>query len=93
MRRPVEPVFLARQSYRRRRLGDAARLFPIVGLVMFLLPLLWAGEARTSGGLIYVFAVWAGLIFVISRVSRRLIESEPGREDEEPRPAVPPRED
>ena len=36
-RRP-EPVFLERQSYRRRRLGDAAKFLPFVGLVLFLLP-------------------------------------------------------
>lgn len=79
MRRPTEPVFLARQSYRRRRLGDAARLVPLGGLVLFLIPVLWAGDARTSGGLIYIFLVWIGLILAIGVVSRRLAASEADR--------------
>lgn len=72
------PVFLERRSYRRRRLTDAARLLPVVGLLLFLVPLLLAPDktdtARTAGTSIYVFAVWFGLIvcaFVLSRVLSR----------------------
>jgi hypothetical protein len=65
MRRPKPPVFLARAPYRRRRLRDAARLLPVVGVVLLLLPLLWTEAARislTAGDVIYFFAVWTGLI-------------------------------
>ena len=72
MSRPPEPLFLARQSYRRRRLGDAARVLPILGAVLLLLPILWADSARTSGGLVYVFAAWAILIVIVAVVSHRL---------------------
>ncbi|MES2539084.1 MAG: hypothetical protein V4720_08275 [Pseudomonadota bacterium] len=44
---------------------DAARLLPIVGAFLLLLPLLWAREARlslTSADVIYFFLVWLGLI-------------------------------
>lgn len=78
MARPAEPLFLARESYRRRRVGDAARFLPFVGLVLLLLPVLWADTARTAGGLVYLFAVWAFLIAVVGVLSRRLAASDPG---------------
>ena len=66
------PVFLERQSYRRRRLSDAARLLPLLGAALFAVPLLWpvapdgdpARQMPTSAALFYIFAVWAGLIVV-----------------------------
>ncbi len=65
------PVFLERQSYRRRRLMDAARLTPLFGALCFAVPLLWpgpeAGETVSvpmSRALTYVFGVWALLIGV-----------------------------
>ena len=74
MRRPRAPVFLERRSYRRRRLGDAARLLPLFGLVLVLLPLLWSpdttGAARlTAWEGVYLFAVWAVLILVAAILS------------------------
>ena len=65
MRRPVRPLFLARAPYRQRRLRDAARLLPLLGFLLLLLPLLWTdGERRTlvSGEVIYFFGVWVVLI-------------------------------
>ncbi len=63
MKRPAAPLFLARQTYRRRRLGDAARLLPLLGAVIFALPLLGAGGGRTtSGGGLFLFGGWALLI-------------------------------
>jgi hypothetical protein len=59
------PLFLAREPYRQRRLRDAARLLPVLGLVLLLLPLLWAPTgvvAMTSGDVVYFFAVWILLI-------------------------------
>jgi len=72
---PREPIFLARQSYRRRRLGDAAKLLPVVGAILLLMPILSGGVTRTSGGLLYIFAVWAILIILNALVSRRLVQS------------------
>jgi hypothetical protein len=65
MRRPKRPLFLARVPYRRRRLRDAARLLPILGLFLLFLPLLWTPDARvalTAGDVVYFFAVWLILI-------------------------------
>lgn len=80
MTRPArQPLFLGKASYRRRRLNDAARLLPVVGTVLWLLPLLWpVGEktVSTSTALIYVFSVWIGLV-VLSAVLSRVIGQEP----------------
>lgn len=65
MARPKPPVFLARASYRRRRLRDAARLLPVVGIILLLVPLLWVPEAEVrlgSGDVLYFFGVWLILI-------------------------------
>lgn len=90
MRPPRGPVFLERQSYRRRRLMDAARLLPALGLVVFLLPLLWAtgedGPPGTGRGGLYLFAVWGALIvaaMLISRPLSRAAEEEEGDKREE----------
>lgn len=64
-------VFVERATYRRRRLGDAARFLPVLGAVVFAVPLLWSGSAaeapggeamKTSSAMIYIFTGWAVLI-------------------------------
>jgi len=72
--RTTQAVFLERQSYRRRRLLDLARLLPLLGVLLLLVPLLWpdsdspvhAGSGNRampmSGAIAYIFAVWAALI-------------------------------
>lgn len=66
MRGPRSSVFLERQTYRRRRLIDWIKILPLIGLVLWLVPLLWPveGEARVSsaGAIIYLFAVWFVLV-------------------------------
>ena len=76
MNRPPEPVFLERRTYRLRRLGDAARLLPVIGLVLLFVPILWGPEATTHTGLIYLFSVWAVLILAVFLLSRRLMAAE-----------------
>ncbi len=71
------PIFLERESYRRRRLRDAAKLSPVLGFVLFLMPVLWAGVGSTAGGLVYLFGVWAIMIVVMMMLSRRLSDTEP----------------
>lgn len=77
MSRPPEPVFLERQSYRRRRLGDAAKFLPLLGLILLLLPVLWTGSGTTAGGIIYIFSVWAILIVFSGVIARRLSNFDP----------------
>ena len=72
------PVFLAPASYRQKRVRDAARLLPMLGIALLLVPLLWTpsdqeGGVRNSSALLYVFCCWAALIlagFLLSRALR-----------------------
>jgi len=73
MARPTARPFLERESYRRRRLADAAKLLPLVGFVLLLLPVLLQ---TTNDALIYIFSVWALLILAVGLVSRRLSRTE-----------------
>ncbi|GHF49236.1 hypothetical protein [Seohaeicola zhoushanensis] len=68
---PQGAAALERQGYRRRRLTDAARVLPLVGAALLLVPLLWPGAretaegvepVRTSMAILYIFGTWAGLI-------------------------------
>lgn len=77
MRLPRNQVFLERRSYRMRRMGDAARLLPVIGLVLLLLPLFWAPETAGSPRMtawdgVFLFAVWVGLIALAALLSRKL---------------------
>ena len=88
-RRRRPSLFLERQSYRRRRLMDAARLLPLLGAAMIALPLLWPDDSSNAGGvplsaaILYIFACW-GILILISVVfgiaARRLA----AREKDEP---------
>lgn len=83
MSTPNRTVFLERQTYRRRRLMDGARLLPIAGVLLWALPLLWGhGEPgsqdaaiTTSGAMRYIFGIWLLLVALSLWLSRRLKET------------------
>lgn len=66
--------FVEKVTYRRRRLMDIARIAPVIGAVLFAVPLLWNvsgrnsevgaqdGVVMTSTALVYIFSVWSALI-------------------------------
>ncbi len=65
--------FVEQRTYRRRRLMDIARLAPLIGVLLFLVPLLWpegdssaapegGGTSSMSSAMIYIFSVWVGLV-------------------------------
>ncbi|MDW4547955.1 hypothetical protein R5H32_01185 [Defluviimonas sp. D31] len=87
MKRPSPPRFLARRSYRRRRLIDAARLLPVLGFILIMVPILWRPGATaapdTALGGLYLFAVWFGLIGAAFLVARILARGEPDAGDGE----------
>ncbi|MEZ5779965.1 MAG: hypothetical protein R3E44_16550 [Paracoccaceae bacterium] len=87
MKKPGQPLFLARRNYRRRRLVDAARLLPVLGLFLVLLPILWhpqtTPQADTVAGGEYLFAVWFLLIVAAFAVSRLLNARQPPEGDNE----------
>lgn len=92
MSRRPRPLFLARPTYRRRRIMDAARLVPVAGVFLVLLPVLWLGgpadaPARTARVGVYLFAVWALLIVAAAIIAAAL----GGPEDEDgPAPTAAP---
>ena len=73
---PATPVFLERRSYRRRRMMDALRVLPILGVFLWMVPLFWPTPAdgtasqetmAMSTAIIYVFVVW--LLLIVSAFS------------------------
>ena len=80
MRKPAEPLFLARQGYRRRRLGDASRLLPVLGAVLFVAPLVGTvpGGRTTAGTGLFLFAVWLALIVAAGVLGRALTRDRDG---------------
>lgn len=69
MAREARTIFLARRSYRRRRLMDLARLMPFAAAVLFLLPVAWGGTLSTASGMIYIFGAWGALIVFAALLS------------------------
>lgn len=78
-------LFLERQSYRRRRLADAARLLPFLGAALMVIPLLWPDDQGAQDGLplssaiFYIFTCWAAMIavsLVFGFAARRLSSSD-----------------
>lgn len=71
----VRPVFLAKSGYRQRRLRDGLRMVPVLGAVLWIVPLFWIGGrggAGMAGAVIYVFSVWLFLILLSWGLTRYL---------------------
>ncbi|MEM9795232.1 MAG: hypothetical protein AAF919_02015 [Pseudomonadota bacterium] len=85
----VSPAASAAQhrARRRARVADAARLLPLLGVVLFLMPDLIlsgadAGEGATAPWLVYLFSAWLLLLvlsFLIGHFYRRDVAPEDGR--------------
>ncbi len=77
MKPPTRALYLERELYRRRRIMDAARLWPVLGVFLVALPMLWQSadgpEAGTAWQGIYLFAVWMLLILGAWVLSRALM--------------------
>jgi hypothetical protein len=87
MKRPRAPLFLKRQSYRQRRLRDAARMLPALGLFLVLMPILWrpaeTPRPDTAPDGLYLFGVWAFLILVAALMAPGLAAENDADEPEE----------
>lgn len=85
MKPPRPPLFVARTTYRRRRLADAARMLPVLGMVLMLLPMLWApaadGTRSTATDGIYLFVIWGALIGAAALLAPRLDAGPPDPRD------------
>ena len=90
MSRHAGPLFVERRKYRRRRLMDAARILPVAGFVLLMLPMLWArGDGSgIAGEAVYLFAVWALLVLAAALLARPLGKG-PITEVAPPPPALP----
>ena len=78
---------LAASAPERFRIIDAARILPIVGLLLWLVPLIWPdvgedGAISTSQATLYVFAIWIALIGVGGFLAWRMSPSEDVSGDE-----------
>ncbi|WP_435229152.1 hypothetical protein ACMAZE_11000 [Pseudopelagicola sp. nBUS_20] len=67
-------VFLEHQSYRRRRVIDTIRILPVVGALLWGVPLLWPRDSSegiaTSNAVIYLFSVWCALVIMGALMAR-----------------------
>jgi len=74
VREPSEgQLFLPKDTYRQRRTVDAIRLWPILGVICFVLPIIWTGTGKSNvGAMGYLFSVWVVMIFGGALLSRRL---------------------
>ncbi len=78
-------LFVEQQSYRRRRLRDAARLLPVLLAVLVSLPAYWLADEGAAGGAgtrtvgLYLFAVW-GVAVAAAALLARTLGDEPDEE-------------
>ena len=82
---PRPPIFLEKRGYRQRRMMDAVRLLPFLGLMVWMVPLLWPVPEILPGATLepseptiamsvalrYLFGVWALLILATWALWRR----------------------
>lgn len=78
------PLFVGRRAYYRRRLADAARLMPVLGIGLFMFPLFWIVSEPTAPSTVqvepvstvsvmfYLFTVWVALAVASGLISRSL---------------------
>lgn len=74
---PERPLFLERASFHRRRLGDAARVLPVLTMLLILVPVWWMPASLSfAAGAVWIFGLWAGLIAVVWALHRALLRAE-----------------
>ncbi len=81
------PIFLERRSYRMRRVMDAVRFLPVLGLALWMVPLLWPVPQADldvatplSSALKYVFGIWVLLVLAAWALSQRTA-TQAGKDD------------
>lgn len=78
-------VFLERRGYRVRRMMDAVRFLPLLGLALWMVPLMWpASDGAAQAGvdpmplsvaLRYIFGIWGLLVLAAWALWRRTRDS------------------
>ena len=68
-------LFVEPQTYRRRRVMASIRALPVLGVLLWAVPLLWGAgpdAPMASSALIYVFGVWIVLVILTAVMIRKL---------------------
>ncbi len=70
------PIFLERRGYRLRRMKDAVRFLPLLGLALWMVPLMWPAQGESdpmplSTALQYIFGIWTFLVASVWTLWRR----------------------
>lgn len=81
-------LFVERQTYRRRRVQDAARFLPVLGIVLMMVPLLWSeGDdgVSMSNAIQYLFVLWGALVAAAMVLSLYLRDDRTADPDDPPR--------
>lgn len=85
MSRKRPSLFVERETYRRRRMLDGARLLPILGVALLLLPVLWRspeGQGLPTTYLMgYIFGIWLLLTLGAAALSGYLATTPDDDED------------
>jgi len=79
---------IQRKAYRLRRVADAARLLPILGTLLMIMPLLWGnknGGVLTSQAIFYLFGIWIFFV-VLAGIFSNQLKSEQTRSTSAPQP-------
>lgn len=74
---PGRPLFLERASFHRRRLGDAARVLPILAMLLILVPVWWVPSSVSfAAGAVWIFTLWGVLVIAVWALHRALLRAE-----------------
>jgi hypothetical protein len=69
-------LFFENKIYRRNRLIDAARMLPVFGFFLFVMPAIFiVGSAPTATRWVFLFVVWVVLIFAAALISHAIKRS------------------
>lgn len=74
---PDRPLFLERASFHRRRLGDAARVLPVLAMLLILVPVWWVPSSVSfAAGAVWIFSLWGLLVIAVWALHRALLRAE-----------------
>nr|WP_204354540.1 hypothetical protein [Paracoccus saliphilus] len=74
---PDRPLFLERASFHRRRLGDAARVLPVLAMLLILVPVWWVPSSVSfAAGAVWIFTLWGLLVIAVWALHRALLRAE-----------------
>ncbi|KGJ10756.1 hypothetical protein EQ718_23215 (plasmid) [Paracoccus versutus] len=76
-------LFLGRDAYRQRRLGDAIRVLPVLFAVLAVLPPVWLPQYFSyARGAVWLAASWALTIAATAVLHRAIGRAKPEDEDD-----------